>query len=91
MPRPLYPRGIDPVPLVQETEWVYGPILMGVGNPALSGPRYPTILACSESLYGLSYSGPLAVQEIPSFCRTESSSPALPLNLSQLNSLHIVT
>jgi hypothetical protein len=61
MPRPLYPRGRDPVPLVQETEWVYGAILTGVENPAVSGPRYPTSLARSETLYRLSYPGRLAV------------------------------
>jgi hypothetical protein len=64
---------------------------MGVENPALSGPRNPTSLSRSESLYRLSYPGRLAVQEIPSFYRAENSSPTLPLNLSQLNSLYILT
>jgi len=91
MPRPFYPRERDPVPLVQEAGWAPGPIMMGVENPTLSGQRYPTSLARSESLYRLSYPGRLAVQEIPSFYRSENSPPALPLNLSQLNSLHILT
>ena len=60
------------MPLVQETEWVYGPILMGVENPAPSGPRYPTSLARSGSLYRLNHPGRLAVQEMPSVYGAES-------------------
>lgn len=73
MPRPLYARGRDPVPLVQETGRIYVSIVMGVENPARSAPRYPTILARSVSPYRLSYPGRQAVQEVPSFYQAESS------------------
>jgi hypothetical protein len=35
MPRPLYPRERDPVPIVQEAEWAQGPVWTGAENLTL--------------------------------------------------------
>ena len=58
-PRPLYPRGKDPVPIVQEAGWAPGPVWTGAENLASTGIRSPDRPARSESLYRLSYRGPL--------------------------------
>ena len=57
-PRPLYVRQRDAVPIVQEAEWVPGPVWAGVENLALTGLRSTDCPVRSESLYRLSYSGP---------------------------------
>ena len=58
-PRPTYPVK-DPVPVVQETGWAPGPVWRGVENLAPpTGIRSPDSPVLNESLYRLSYSGPL--------------------------------
>jgi hypothetical protein len=54
--------GKDPVPIVQEAEWVPGPVWIGVENLAPTEIRSPARLARIESLYRLSYPGPLVFQ-----------------------------
>jgi len=54
-PRPLFTRGKDPVPIVQESGWVPGPVWTGAENLAPSEIRSPDRPACSQSLYRLSY------------------------------------
>jgi hypothetical protein len=58
-PRPLYPRERDPVPIVQEDGWAPGPVWTGAENLAPTGIRSPDRPARSQSLYRLSYPGPL--------------------------------
>jgi hypothetical protein len=58
-PRPLYPRERDPVPILQEAGWAPGPVWTAAENFALTGFRSPDRPARSESLYRLSYLGPL--------------------------------
>jgi hypothetical protein len=55
-PRPLYPREIDPVPIVQEAGWASGPAWTDAENLAHTGIRSPDRPARSQSLYRLSYS-----------------------------------
>jgi hypothetical protein len=50
--------GKDPVPIVQESGWVPGPVWIGAENLAPNGIRSPDLPARSESLYRLSYPGP---------------------------------
>jgi hypothetical protein len=54
-PRPLYP----PVPILQEAEWALGPVWTGAENFTPTGIRSPDLPARSQSLYRLSYPGPL--------------------------------
>ena len=59
-PRPgRFTPGKDPVPIVQEAGWAPGPVWTGVENLAPTGIRSPDRPARSESLYRLSYPGPL--------------------------------
>jgi hypothetical protein len=59
-PRPLYLREIDPAPIAQEVRWAPGSVGKGAGSLAPpTGIRSPDCPACSESLYRLSYPGPL--------------------------------
>jgi hypothetical protein len=53
------PWEIDPVPIVQESEWAPGQVWTGAENLASSRIRSQDRPARSESLYRLSYSGPL--------------------------------
>jgi hypothetical protein len=53
----LYP-GKGPVPILQGG-WTPGPVWIGEENLAPTGIRSPDLLASSESLYRLSYPGPL--------------------------------
>jgi len=53
------PPGKDPVPIVQEAGWAPGPIWTDVENLAPTGIRFPDRPARSQSLYRLSYPGPL--------------------------------
>jgi hypothetical protein len=55
-PRP--PRKRDPVPIVEEAEWVPGLVWACAENLAHTGIRSPDRPALSESLYRLSYPGP---------------------------------
>ena len=57
-PGPLT-SGKDPVPIVQEAGWAPGQVWTGAENLAPTGIRSPTRSARSESLYRLSYPGPL--------------------------------
>jgi len=57
--RPLYPRERYPVPIAQEAGWAPGLVLTGAENLAPAGIRSPDRPARSESLYRLSYPGPL--------------------------------
>ena len=56
--RPLYPRGRDPIPIVQEGGWAPGPLLTGAEKLAAVGIRFPDCPERSESLHRLSYRGP---------------------------------
>ena len=58
-PRPLFTPGKDPVP-VQEAGWAPGLAWAGAENLAPTGIRSPDRPARSESLYRLSYRGPLS-------------------------------
>jgi hypothetical protein len=51
--------GKVPVPIVQEAGWALGPVWTGAENLARTGIRSPDRPARSESLYRLSYRGPL--------------------------------
>ena len=57
-PRRFTP-GKDPVPIVQEAGWAPGPVWTGSENLVPAGIRSPDRPARSESLYRLSYPGPL--------------------------------
>ena len=57
-PRPFFPPGKDPVPIVQEAGWAPGPVWTGAENLAPSGILSPDCPARSQSLYRLSYPGP---------------------------------
>ena len=54
-PRPLFPPGKDPVPIVQEAVWSSGPVWTGAENHASTGVRSPDRPARSQSLYRLRY------------------------------------
>jgi hypothetical protein len=59
-PRPgRFPPGKDPVPPGSEAEWAPRPVWTDAEILALNGIRSPGRLARSESLYRLSYPGPL--------------------------------
>ena len=51
----------DPVPIVQEAGWAPEPVWTGAENLAPTGIRSPDRPARSESLYRLSYRGPLII------------------------------
>ena len=55
--------GKDPVP-VQGAGWAPGPVWIGAENLAPTGIRSPDRPARSESLYRLSYPGPLKYQRL---------------------------
>ena len=58
-PRPgRFTPGNKPVPIVQEAGWAPGPVWIGAEYLANIGIRSSDRLACSESLYRLSYPGP---------------------------------
>ena len=58
MPRPLYPRERDAVPIVHEAGWARGPDRPGVENLAHTGIRSPDRPTRSQSLYRQRYRGP---------------------------------
>jgi hypothetical protein len=58
MPRLLYPRERDPVPIELEAGSTPGPIWTGAEKLALTVIRSPDCLARSESLYRLHYPSP---------------------------------
>jgi hypothetical protein len=51
--------GKDPAPIVQEAGWAPGQVWICMENLASTGIRSPDLPVRSESLYRLSYSGPL--------------------------------
>jgi hypothetical protein len=53
------PPGKDPVPIVEEAGWAPEPVWTGAENLAHTGIRSTDRPARSESLYRLSYPGPL--------------------------------
>ena len=57
--RPLFTPGKDPVPIVQEAGWAPGSVWTGGENLGPTGIRSPDRPARSQSLYRLSYRGPL--------------------------------
>ena len=64
MPRPgCFTPGKDPVPIVYEAGWAPGPVWMDAENlaPVIRSPDHP---APSESLYRLSYPGPLVASRV---------------------------
>jgi hypothetical protein len=67
-PRPLDPPPPrkDPVPILQEAGWVSGPVWTGADNLAHTGIRFSDPPARSESLYRLSYRGPLLTSYVDS-------------------------
>jgi hypothetical protein len=59
-PRPgRFNLGKDPVPIVHEAGWVPRPVWTGAENLAPTGIRSPDRPASSESLYRLTYPGPV--------------------------------
>jgi len=58
--RPLFTRGKEPVPILQEAGWAPRPVWTGAENLAPTGIRSPAHPARSQSLYRLSYPGPQA-------------------------------
>ena len=69
--RPLYPRK-DPVPVALEAVWAPGPVWTGAENLAPpTGIRSPDRPAPSESLYRLSYPGPIIRLKLIRVCFTE--------------------
>ena len=58
-PRPIFTRGKDTVPIVQEDEWAPGPVWTDAENLAPTGIRSPDRPARSQSLYQLSYPVPM--------------------------------
>jgi len=56
---PAVYRQEDPVPTAYETGWASGPVWTGAENLAPNGFRFPHRRARSNSLYRLSYPGPL--------------------------------
>ena len=58
MPRSLYPRERDAVPIVQEDGWAPGPVRPSVQNLALTEIRSPDRPTRNQSLYRLHYRGP---------------------------------
>ena len=59
-PRPgRFTPGKDPAPIVQQAGWTPRPVWTGAENLATTGIRSPDSPARSESLYLLSYRGPL--------------------------------
>jgi len=58
-PRSLFTPGKDPLPIAQEAGWAQGLVWTGAENLAPAGIRSPDRPARSESLYRLSYPGPL--------------------------------
>ena len=64
-PRPLYPREIDPVHILQEAGWSPGPVWTGVENLAPTGIRSLDLPSYSESLCRLNYPGVLRVCDRP--------------------------
>jgi len=57
-PRPFYPHGRDPVPIVQEAGWASGQVWTGAEILTPIGIRSPDRPNPSESLYQLRYPGP---------------------------------
>jgi hypothetical protein len=53
--RPLFNPGKDPVPIVQDSGWVSGPVWTGAENLASTGIRSPDLTVSSQSLYRLNY------------------------------------
>ena len=52
------PSEKDPVPILQEAGWASGPVWTGAKNLTSTGIRSSDRSVRSESLYGLSYTGP---------------------------------
>jgi len=62
-PRPgRFTTAKDPVPTVQKAEWAPGLVWTGAENLDPIGIRSPGRPARSESLYRLSYPGPVTLQ-----------------------------
>ena len=57
-PRSIYTRERDPVNILQKGGRASGPVWTGAKNFSPTGIQYPDRLACSESLYKLSYPEP---------------------------------
>jgi hypothetical protein len=65
-PRPHLTPGKEPVPIVQEAGWASGTVWTGAENLAPTGIRSPDRPARRQSLYRLSYPGPLTRNLTPS-------------------------
>ena len=62
-PRPgHFTHGKEPVPIVWEAGWAPGPVWTGAENLAPIGIRSPDHQARNESLYRLSYPGPVLTE-----------------------------
>jgi hypothetical protein len=65
MPRPgRFTLGKDPIPIVWEDGWAPGQVWTDAENLAPTGIRSPDRPARSESLYRLSYPGPMRISVI---------------------------
>ena len=81
-PWPLHARERDPVPFAKEAAWAAGQVWTGEENLAFTGIRSPNRPARSESLYRLSYSGPLK-KHFTWWIRLYSACPANKIFISQ--------
>ena len=63
-PQPLYPRERDSVPIVYEGGWDPGPVWTSLESFAFTGFRSSDLPARSESLYRLSYPGPITLYKV---------------------------
>ena len=61
-PQVLYPLERDLVLVVQVAGWNPGPVWTGAENLGLTGTRYPALPARDDSLYRLTYPGPLLLR-----------------------------
>ena len=64
VPRPLYPREREPIRTVHKPGWAPELVWTTAEDLASTGIRFPKCRAHSESLYRLSYRGPLRLSEI---------------------------
>jgi hypothetical protein len=64
----ILPPEKTPVPIVQKAGWTPGPVWTGAENLSPNGIRAPDRPARSESLYWLTYPGPMKSVDILGNC-----------------------
>ena len=78
-PRQAYALERDPVPIVEDVGWALWPVWADAKNLAITGIRYPDHPNRSESLYRLSYRGPLKKIVGPIFLCLENGMSVEPM------------